>query len=170
MTKPSAKDIQKAFAYDPQAGIFRWKKHRTRKFVGKIAGFVSKQKGYWLLTLRDQKVLGHIAAWCCYYGKYPKTYLDHIDLDKNNNRISNLRLSSKSNNGANRPPQINNTSGYKGVFWSKAAKKWMVQIKIRNRLCYGGLFTSKIDAASRYDEMATRGFGEHARLNLEKRP
>lgn len=164
----TAERIREAFSYDPNTGVIRWrnsdKYNQNRK--GHVAGCLHKATGYWFVSLGGVKIKGHQVAWACYYGVLPDHDIDHEDLDKVNNRIKNLRPSNKSNNGANRPPQKNNTSGYKGVFWHKGAAKWMVQIKVRDRLIYGGLFKTKKAAAQHYDVLAEEHFGEHARLNL----
>lgn len=150
------------FSYDPKTGIFRWKKHRSKPLIGRVAGCRGVH-GYWLITLNDKKTVAHKVAWALHYGYWPRFDIDHRDLDKGNNRISNLRRSNKSNNGANRPMQKNNTSGYKGVYWSAAARKWMVQIKARNTFHYVGLFVDKKEAAQAYYAKAVELFGEHAR-------
>lgn len=165
--KLTAERIREAFTYDPLTGIIRCRETDKYNRAGQIAGCLHKPTGYWFVSLDDVKIKGHQVAWACHYGVLPEFDIDHEDLDKANNKIKNLRPSNKSNNGANRPPQKNNTSGYKGVFWHKAASKWMVQIRVRNKLIYGGLFTSKDMAARHYDALAAKHFGEHARLNLE---
>lgn len=161
-----ATELKQYFLYNPKTGSFRWKKHRCACFVGKKAGCLGRANGYWLLSLHNKKILGHIAAWALSYGEWPRFHIDHKNLQKDDNRLSNLRPSNKSNNGANRPPQKNNTSGYKGVFWHIGGQKWMAQIRVRNKLCYLGLFDSKVAAAKAYDEKAIEAFGEHARCNL----
>lgn len=166
MKRLTVERIREAFYYDPETGIIRWRATEKYNRGGQIAGCLHKATGYWFVSLDDVKIKGHQVAWACYYGVLPDHDIDHEDLDKANNRIKNLRLSNKSNNGANRPPQKNNTSGYKGVFWHKVAGKWMVQIKVRDRLIYGGLFKIKKAAAQHYDALAKEHFGEHARLNL----
>ena len=166
MKYPPAK-LREYFCYDPETGFFRWRKHRCKIFVGRVAGCRSEH-GYWLLTLFDKKMLAHKVAWAITYGRWPEFDIDHEDLDKGNNRIKNLRRSNKSNNGANRPPQVNNTSGFKGVFWHEGARKWMVQIRVRNKLLYGGLFNKKQEAAKAYDVLAAKHFGLHARLNYRE--
>ena len=162
-----ATELKKYFYYNSETGVFTWKRHRCVTLVGKVAGCFSKPNGYWLLTLHNKKMLAHKAAWAIYYGYWPRFELDHRDLCKSNNKIKNLRRSNKSNNGANRPPQATNTSGYKGVFWHKRGQKWMAQVRCRNKLHYLGLFSSKVEAAKAYDAKAIVLFGAHARLNLE---
>ncbi len=155
-------DLREHFSYDPETGIIRWKKHKFSNLPGRIAGCRTPY-GYWLLSFYHTRILGHVAAWAIYYGKWPRFEIDHHDLDKGNNRIGNLRRANKSKNGANRPKQKNNTSGFKGVFWSKAAQKWMVQIRARGTLYYVGLFEDKNEAAAAYHAKAEELFGEFAR-------
>jgi HNH endonuclease/AP2 domain len=164
--KLTVERIREAFTYNPLTGIIRWRKTDKYDKGGRVAGCLHKPTGYWFISLDGVKIKGHQVAWAHHYGVMPTHDIDHRDLDKSNNRIKNLRPSNKSNNGANRPPQHNNTSGYKGVFWHKGAAKWMVQIRVRNKVIYGGLFEAKEAAAEHYDVMAEKHFGVHARLNL----
>lgn len=162
----TVEQVRAAFDYDPSTGVFRWKQHKCSNRVGQVAGCLHKPTGYWFLCLNEQKIKGHIAAWIITYGVHPKVPIDHKDLDKSNNRISNLRLSSMSNNGANRPKMKRNTSGFKGVFWKKDSRFWLAQIRVRNRTIYLGIYKDKMEAVRAYDEAAVKYFGAHARPNL----
>ena len=92
---------------------------------------------------------------------------DHKNHNKLDNRRINLRLSNKSNNGANRTKQKNNTSGYKGVFLMKDGrkKKYMARMKFRNKDIFIGYFYTKKEAARAYNSSAKNYFGEYAYLN-----
>ena len=164
--RPTVTQLRAAFAYDPETGLFRWKQHRTRRFVGQLAGCLVKV-GYISLSLKNRKIRAHVAAWAIYYGRYPQFDLDHWDLNKANNRIKNLRRADKSKNGANRPPLVTNTSGFKGVFWHAGAQKWMAQIRLSNRSHYLGIFVDPEDAAKAYDTRAIEHFGAFARTNKQ---
>ncbi|MDA8113243.1 MAG: HNH endonuclease signature motif containing protein [Acidithiobacillus sp.] len=159
----AVKALRAAFDYNPVTGIFTWKKHKCANYTGKKAGCLHKPTGYWFLTLNNKKVKGHIAAWAIYYGIYPTHHIDHKNLNKSDNRITNLRKSNKSKNGANRPAQKNNTSGHKGVFWMKRAKGWLVQIGVRGTVKYVGFYKQKEDAIAAYAAAANRYHGEFAR-------
>lgn len=75
--------------------------------------------------------------------------VDHIDRNPLNNLPSNLRAVTHSENIANRNKQQNNTSGFVGVVWHKAAHKWMARIQVRGREVYIGLFVdAKLAAAA----------------------
>lgn len=92
--------------------------------------------------------------------------VDHIDGDGLNNLIENLRFCSHAQNIQNSPKKCNNTSGHKGVAFSRAAGRWQAQITVRGRQMYLGLFDTAIDAAVAYDNAATELHGEFARLNF----
>lgn len=91
--------------------------------------------------------------------------VDHINGDTLDNRKRNLRICSKSENSMNHGKRSDNTSGFKGVCWDKATKKWRVEIMVRRKPIYMGVFSSKSKAAKIYNEAAKKLHGEFARLN-----
>src|SRR4029453_3163551 len=90
--------------------------------------------------------------------------VDHANLDGLDNRRSNLRIATRSQNNANRRGHHDNLSGVKGVSRHKETGKWMVQIAINNRDIYLGLFSRIKDAAAAYAQAANHYFGEFARV------
>ena len=93
-------------------------------------------------------------------------YVDHVNWDKLDNRKINLRICDNSQNLANRGPQKNNKSGYKGVSWSKLRKKWVAHISINGKRTNLGGFSDIVEAAKMYDNNAVRTFGEFAKTNF----
>ena len=91
--------------------------------------------------------------------------VDHINGNKLDNRKSNLRVCSQSENLMNKGLIRTNTVGYKGVYWHKKGKKWMSAIGHLGKQVYIGLFPSKTTAARAYNKKAIELFGEFARLN-----
>ncbi len=91
--------------------------------------------------------------------------IDHINRNSLDDRRHNLRPASHAQNLANRGPQINNTSGYKGVTWDKARERWFASIKVGGHRINLGRFDDKIEAARVYNEAALKYFGEFAYLN-----
>lgn len=91
--------------------------------------------------------------------------IDHINGNPLDNRKINLRICTRVQNEANKPPGRNNTSGYKGVHWEKRLKKWRVKIKENKKIIHLGLFEKKEVAAQAYNEAAKRIHGEFAWLN-----
>lgn len=98
-----------------------------------------------------------------------REFVDHINGDRSDNRRENLRLSNNSLNQANRDKPINNTSGYKGVFYDKHRDG---RIKIRagistyKKFISLGTFKTEQEAALAYNKKAKELFGEHAKLNV----
>lgn len=95
--------------------------------------------------------------------------VDHINLDSLMNSRDNLRLSTSSENQANRKVNSNNLSGFKGVCFDKRNNRWKATIGKDRKTINLGTFTDPISAAKAYDEAAERFFGEFARTNKDMR-
>lgn len=96
--------------------------------------------------------------------------VDHVDGDTLDNRRHNLRLATKSQNGANRGKPASNTSGYKGVSWHKASQKWKAQITVNGQTIYLGVHSTPEAASLAYDEAALEHFGPYALPNVKPDP
>lgn len=94
----------------------------------------------------------------------PKLYIDHANGDTLDNRKTNLRLSTNRQNQANSRMQINNTSGFKGVYQS-GTRRWRARLFTMGERINGGTYDTKEDAAKAYNRLAVKYFGEFARLN-----
>lgn len=99
---------------------------------------------------------------------------DHINGNGLDNRRSNLRIASTSQNHYNRRKLKilmgkPTTSKYKGVRWENDRKRWRVDIRIDGKKKFLGRFTSEIEAALAYNRAASSAFGEYARLNDSRR-
>ena len=81
----------------------------------------------------------------------------------------NLRIASHSLNQYNCKQKSSNTSGYRGVTWAEKRKKWVAQIRIKNKHIYLGIFSEKESAALAYDEAAITHYGNDAILNFPKK-
>jgi hypothetical protein len=90
---------------------------------------------------------------------------DHINGDKVDNRKSNLRICSKSENIMNSKIRKDNTSGYKGVCWHIGHKKYCVSICKDKKIRHVGYYEKISDAVLAYNNAAIELFGEYARLN-----
>lgn len=93
----------------------------------------------------------------------PGMTVDHLDGNKENNRRSNLRVATYSQNCQNTGPRRRRK--FKGVTWSKAARKWQAQIMVMRRQVYLGLHESEIEAAKAYNRAAVKHFGAEAWTN-----
>lgn len=155
------KELKEILEYNPETGDFYWKispKHGVN--VGDKAG--SQHIGYTRLTIKRKKYLTHRLAWLYVYGEFPKGDIDHIDNDRANCRINNLRIANKSTNGYNRKKQANNTSGIKGVIWCKASNKWSVRIGVNKKKIYFGVWDDLEFAELVAQEARAKYHGEYA--------
>jgi hypothetical protein len=172
MPQISADYLRSRVHYNPDTGDFVWlpkdpslTKNRqwNGQYAGKIAGCICKD-GYRILTLDYVYQRGHQLAWLYMTGEWPPSEIDHKDRDRSNNRWSNLRLATTSQNQANTGLQIRNTSGIKGVNWAPRHKAWKARISVNGRRLFLGMFKSKEAAAAAYQEAAKTHFGEFANL------
>lgn len=76
--------------------------------------------------------------------------IDHINMDKLDNTSSNLRVVNRSQNSLNKGKYINNTSGYKGVYWVASRNAWQARLKVNYKSYYLGQFNSAIEAHKAY--------------------
>lgn len=91
--------------------------------------------------------------------------IDHRDRNPLNNQRLNLREATQSQNGANRGPNRNNRSGYKGIWWHPLRSRWYASIRVNRRKINLGCFSDPKDAARAYNAAAIKHFGEFAYLN-----
>ena len=94
--------------------------------------------------------------------------VDHINGDSLDNRRSNLRLCSLSENLMNRKLARNNTTGFKGIYQKKGASRWRAFISLNGKQRWIGYFASKEEAARAYDAKAIELYGPYARLNFPR--
>lgn len=96
--------IKELLLYDSITGIIRWKVNYGKMAANSIAGSLAKD-GYIRIGFKGKKYLAHRLGWFLFYGYWPVNLLDHIDGNKSNNAITNLRVATKSLNGYNRTNQ-----------------------------------------------------------------
>jgi hypothetical protein len=154
-------ELTRLFDYDPETGVFTARVARHSVRIGAKAGCVAPD-GYIQISVYGKKYKAHRLAWFYMYGCWPSE-IDHINLDKIDNRFSNLREATNAQQNSNRPAQRNNACGKKGVHFAKHASKWRAQIMKDKRFIHIGYFDS-IEAAHRaYAAAARIHFGEFAR-------
>lgn len=95
----------------------------------------------------------------------PKASVDHANGNKLDNRRENLRVCNQSQNCANSQLSKNNKSGYKGVSWNKALRKWHAYIMVNRKKKHLGYFSDKLQAAKAYNLAAQEYFADYAKLN-----
>lgn len=164
MTQLTQQRLHELLDYDTASGVFLRKVSLSNRTpVGSVAGSVNSSDGYRYILVDGKRYAAHRLAWIYITGQWPDSLLDHIDMDRTNNALSNLRQANKSTNGANRGTNKNNTSGFKGVHYFRAG--FVARIKVKRKYIHLGVFTTKEDAAKAYDIAALEHFGSFAITN-----
>ena len=145
--------LKEFLAYCPETGVFT----RTRSAGGRMAGSVAgstKSNGYSYVSFDGKHHLAHRLAWFVVHDELPEHDIDHINGDRTDNRIANLRLATRGQNMQNERTarRSNISSGLLGVRWSKAANKWAAGIKLNGKKKHLGLFNDKYEAHAVYLE------------------
>ena len=161
---PASAEVLRKLSYDRETGVFRWAVSPAQSIkAGTIAGHVHKKKtkGYREIKIAGVICFAHRLAWLFVHGDWPGSELDHINGDRSDNRICNLRPATRSQNLANVRRHCDNTSGFKGV--SASGRKWRATIKIGRLQRHLGVFENKEAAAAAYRAAAEANFGAFAR-------
>lgn len=152
------------FNYDWAAGKLIWKESKS-KFVGLEAGTV-RSNGYLRVSVEGVQHSSHRLIWMMVHGEWPKGLIDHIDGDRANNTIENLRIANFSQNRANSKLAKNNKSGAKGVYLN--GDRFLVQIAHRGKSKFLGTFETLEEANAAYSKEAVLLYGEFARPEMSK--
>jgi hypothetical protein len=140
--------LNRILSYNPETGMFTNMVYRgNRAPEGSIAGTLTSL-GYIKIKINGTLYLAHRLAWFIFYKEWPIGDLDHIDTERCNNAISNLRLASRSQNICNSPLRSSNKSGIKGVSWDRQSGKWNAKVAGYGRCGHVGRFESKEEAAA----------------------
>lgn len=179
MTKrdlPSIDVLRQLIIYDPESGILIWKHRETSlfkssanrtpeascrswnaRYAGKeILGSMNKD-GYRQFAVGGSFMLHHRAAWAIFWGNWPSGQIDHINMDKLDNKISNLRDVSNWENQQNRGMRSSNTSGRTGVYITKYGR-FRAAIFHGEKCKHLGVFDTLDEAGDAYElaKMARR--------------
>lgn len=143
------KRLKEVLEYAPETGEFRYRKcTNSRAKYGEKAG-TTNDKGYQLIGIDNARFYAHRLAWFYIYGVWPNE-VDHINRVPSDNRLSNLRSGSRSDNQHNVGVRKDNTSGEKGVYWDKRRQKWSTMITINKQRLFLGYFASVEEGKQAY--------------------
>lgn len=170
----SVERLRAILSYNPETGIFIWKVREDRllhwnsRYANKQAGSVSTRNGkptHITIQIDDVAYTAHQLAWYYMIGVWPNSEIDHKNKDPLDNRFTNLRLASPTENGWNKSKYVNNTSGYKGAYWDKKHNVWVAKIRVNKKLIHIGSFKSAEEAHAAYCSAAIKHAGEFARFS-----
>ena len=152
--------IRSSYKYDGYMGVVvRTKPARNNPVTNKPLGEWCKIMGFSICIAR--------LVWLLSYNEYPSAIIDHINGNRNDNRLSNLRLATPGENAYNvRKTDRITSSSYKGVYWDKSCDRWIVRVAKDQKTVYVGRFITELDAAKAYDIAAQELQGKFACLNF----
>ncbi len=152
-------ELKQILDYNPETGIFIWKITIGRAKIGFVAGSIDKG-GYIRICKDGKEYYAHRLAWFYIYGKWPNYQIDHINGDKIDNRIENLRDVMEFVNHQNlRKARVDNKAGHLGVGKMDRYQKYFSKISIAGKSIYLGSFETPEEAHQAYLD-AKRKFHE----------
>ena len=163
-------ELKRRLHYDPETGIFMWRvthKHRLGKEAGSLrSGSIAKSGArYRIINIRGVLYRANRLAWLYMTGAWPLTDVDHKDTDRANNRWSNLRLATRSENNVNTTRRPLGASGIRGVIFDPRYKlPWKAAASVQNRTVVLGRFATSEAAAQAREAFAKNHYGEFARF------
>ena len=145
--------LMEVLDYDPETGIFTWQIQPGSRsdMVGKRAGYYGPGR-YRSITVDGVGYLEHRLAWLFVHGRFPPDQMDHINRNRSDNRLENLREATRSQNQRNRLAY----SGLKGCWWHSRDRRWIARCGTTNL----GSFHTEKEAYEAYCEAAKVKYGE----------
>lgn len=160
----SQERLKEILAYNPETGLFHWKVARGRIYVGMQAGSLTPE-GYVRITIDRHRFMAHTLAWLDMTGEYISRGIDHRDTLRSNNKWTNLRRATQSQNNMNMKVRSDNALGVKCVQKKKGAisQPYFATIKVNGKQRQLGYCSTIEEAAESYRAAALKYFGEFAR-------
>lgn len=153
--------VKDCLNYEPETGVFTWRMTTTRTKVGAIAGALSGANGYVRISLAGVSYRAHRLAWFYVHGEWPAMHVDHINRDKTDNRLANLRLVTQQQNMQNTRKRKNSACDFKGVTpFTRDKSRFVAQIRYDGKQRKLGIFATQEEAHKAYCDAARERFGE----------
>lgn len=162
--------LRQLMRYEPESGKLFWlnrsgsivpdlreRNSWNARYAGKEVGAVNG-KGYLTLEILRSSQKAHRVAWAIYYGEWPNGLIDHINGDRTDNRILNLRVVTIGESAKNRGLQKNNPSGYSGI--CPRGSNWRVTLGVNGKRINIGTFDN-LQEAVLHRKLAEIEYGFH---------
>lgn len=161
MATLTAERVREVLNYDSNTGVFVWAKSLSnRRGIGNRAGVRCRRDGYRIIGIDGKTYVTSRLAWLWMTGEWPK-FVDHINCNRDDDRWSNLREASRTENQCNRGRQSNNRSGFKGVHAHQG--RWRARICKEQKSVSLGVYDTPEEAHQAYIVAAEKIHGAFAR-------
>ena len=142
--------LREVVHYSPETGVFTWLIRSSRNiFIGDVAGWLNEK--YWHIRIDGKKYKAHRLAWLYVFGMWPTKSLDHIEGNQSNNRISNLREATQSENLQNQlKARADSKTSLLGASRNKNRSNYRAQIMVNGKSIHLGCFKTDIEAHDAY--------------------
>ena len=151
--------LKEHLSYNPDSGTFIWLKSSSDKIKkGQIAGW--NRTRYRVICIKKKFFMAHRVAWLYMVGSWPALEIDHINGNTLDNRWSNLREVTISEQNRNLGLKKTNTSGICGVYWFKSTKSWRAKIDFDKKQIHLGFYKNFFEACCAR-KSAERKYGFH---------
>lgn len=186
MAELTFSQVDALLKYDPETGKLFWKERDlsmfssstklaktecsrwNNRYSGEEAFTTRHTKGYATGSIYGRMYKAHRVVWLLQFGVWPSGQIDHINGNPADNRVSNLRVVTNSENCKNQRLNTKNTTGVVGVHWNKQCGKWQAQIRIKQAKIHLGLFINFDDAViARKSAEVKYGFHPNHGRNLK---
>lgn len=167
-------ELHGALSYDPDTGLFTWKRTVGRRAKAGARACSPRNEGYLGVHFQYKQYSAHRLAWLFVHGRWPEGQIDHINRVRDDNRIANLRVVTHQENAMN-TISARSKHGVPGV--NKRGRQWQAQITLHGKRISLGFFPTKEDASAAYikakQEMHPtyehnyRGEADRLRLRME---
>ena len=135
---------------------------RNVRKAGEKAGYIHNHDGYVRICIAKKQYMAHRLIFLMFHGFMPR-YIDHIDLNRSNNKIENLRQANWSQNNSNKNVRKDSKTGVKGVIYLKKIDRYWSRINVDGKMKHLGHFKNIDDAAKAYQDAARKIHKEYAR-------
>jgi hypothetical protein len=127
----TADTLRSYFSYDPRTGLLSWKIKRKGIIPGPISTL--DHSGYVVVTVDRKRRYVHRIIYKMFYDLPDNMFIDHINGNKSDNRLDNLRLTDRSGNELNKPLTSRNTTGYKNISYYSADKSYVAELLVKGK-------------------------------------
>lgn len=152
MSELTQEILKQLLDYDIETGLFSWTNHKDVYFMNRgQSAYKKTSNGYFYISINRKRFAAHRLAFLYVSGRFPPDMVDHLNGVRSDNKWSNLREVSNTENQQNqRQASKNNSHGFMGITWHARDKSWQAQIRVNNTRKFLGYFKTPEEAHNAY--------------------